>query len=106
MGIPVNVEERKKMVLAMEYIAQQVNDEDVIMSWLLAGVPDGDIPYGSFDISDVDDYWLEDDAFQDLMDVFLRLMSYAKESGGLYCNGIVTTEGSKDESTKYSIEEV
>lgn len=85
--------ERKKMVLAMEFIARQVNDEDVFMSWLAVGVADEDIKYGSLDIDEVDDYYIEDDNFKDLMDTFLRLMVNANESGGLYCDDIVTKAG-------------
>lgn len=80
---------RAKMVLAMEFIARQINDEDVFEHWLSSGVADGDIPYGSFDVDDVDEYYLEDDNFADLMSCFLIRMKRAFESGGLYCNGIV-----------------
>lgn len=86
---------RRKMVLAMEFIARQINDEDVFEGWLMGGVADGDIEYGSFNINEVDDYYLEDDNFRDLMDCFLRRMKRAYESGGLYCDNIVTKEGEK-----------
>lgn len=83
-------QERAKMVLAMEYIARQVNDEDVFESWLMCGVADGDIKYGSIDTADVEDYYLEDRNFKDLMTVFLRMMKNAWNSGGLYTDGIVS----------------
>ena len=88
-------DERKKMIVAMEYIARQINDEDVFEGWLMCGVPDGDIEYGNFDVSQVydEDCMLEDDNFRDLMDCFLRRMSGAIKSGGLYCGGIVTKAG-------------
>lgn len=86
----VNVIERKKMVLAMELVCRQINDEDVFMGWLSNGVADGDISYGEWDPQTVDDYYVEDENFRDLMDCFLRRMYRARESGGLYCNGIVT----------------
>ncbi len=89
----MDVETRKKMVLAMEYIARQVNDEDVFEPWLVCGVADGDITRGSFDLEEVDDYYIKDDNFRDLMDCFLRTMARAKKSGGLYCDDIVTKEG-------------
>ena len=89
----LDVTERKKLVLAMEMLARQVNDEEVFMSWLMVGVADGDISYGSTDIDEVDDYYIEDDNFRDLMDTFLRLMKNAEKSGGLYCNNIVTKAG-------------
>ena len=81
---------RAKMVLAMEYICRQINDEDVFEGWLIGGVADGDIPYGCFDIRYVEDYYLEDDNFKDLMSCFLRRMKTAYISGGLYCDKIVS----------------
>ena len=89
----MDVETRKKMVLAMEYIARKVNDEDVFEPWLVCGVADGDISRGSFDLEEVDDYYIKDDNFRDLMDCFLRTMARAKKSGGLYCDDVVTKEG-------------
>ena len=89
-----NIKERKQMVLAVEYICRQINDEGVFEGWLLNGVADGDIPYGCFDADfiDDDDSMLEDDNFKELMECFLRRMSAAGKSGGLYCDGIVTEE--------------
>ena len=84
---------RKKMVLAMEFIARQINDEDVFEGWLRSGVEDGDIDYGSFDVDEVDEWYIEDENFRDLMDCFLRKMAAAKDSGGLYCDQIATKEG-------------
>ena len=84
--------ERKKMIVAMEYIARQITDEDVFDGWLMNGVADGDIPYGSLDVTDVEDYYVEDNTFKDLMTCFLRRMSGAYRSGGLYCGGVVSGE--------------
>lgn len=89
----MNEVKRRKMVLAMEYIARQINDEDVFEGWLMCGVADGDIKYGSMDPEEVDDCYIEDDHFRDLMDCFLRRMAGAKKSGGLYCDNITTKEG-------------
>ena len=86
--------ERMKMVKAMEYVARQVNNEEVFEDWLLDGVADGDIEYGSMDISadDVETlaYYTENEHFSDLMKTFLRVMKYARLDGGLYCGGIVS----------------
>lgn len=84
--------ERKKMILAMEYICRQINDEDVLEGWLMNGVPDGDIEYGNFDVSQIydGDTMLLDYNFRELMQCFLRRMSGARESGGLYCDGVCT----------------
>lgn len=90
MNEKLNVTERKKMVLAMEYIARQINDEDVFEGWLMSGVADGDLSYGEWDCENVEDYYIEDGNFKDLMSCFLRRMAGAKRSGGLYCNGIVS----------------
>ena len=85
----MNKIERAKMILAMEFIARQINDEDVFDGWLMCGVADGDIPYGSFDITDVDEDYLDDSTFEDVMSCFLRCMKGAYNSGGLYCDDVV-----------------
>jgi len=92
----MNRAERIKMVKAMEYIARQVNDEEVFESWLSEGVADGDIQYGDLVINAEDlqgdwfgvGYYVEDENFASLMHLFLELMQGAKKSGGLYCDGI------------------
>ena len=86
------IDERKLMVLAMEYIARQVNDEDVFTGWLQMGVADGDLPYGCMDLDMVDDYYIEEKPFSDLMTEFLLTMKCAWEDGGLYCGGVVSDE--------------
>lgn len=68
----MNKQERVKMVKAMEYIARQINDEDVFEGWLVSGVEDGDIDYG------------------DLMNTFLLCMKRAYKSGGLYCDCVAS----------------
>ena len=89
--------ERAKMVVCMEYIARQINDEDVFYGWLMCGVADEDIPYGDLDYEKVDKCYTEDDNFKDLMSCFLRKMYGAYRSGGLYCGGIVSDYKSKEE---------
>ena len=90
----LNKVERIKMVKAMEYIARQVNDEEVFDVWLYAGVADGDIDYGDLDVGTDDsgflDFYITDKNFHDLMSTFLRIMRRASKSGGLYCNGVVS----------------
>lgn len=91
---PINVAERIKLVKAMEYIARQINDEDIFISlWLTNGIADGDISYGDLnvptDFEEDEAYWYTDDeAFSELMGTFLIAMKYAAKSGGLYCDGI------------------
>jgi len=87
-----NMEERAKMVEAMEYICRQLNNENHFMTWLSVGVADGDIEYGDFAGGNpTAQYYAEDDDdFAELMQLFLTIMSRAKNNGGLYCNGVVS----------------
>ena len=85
-------EERAKMVLAMEYICRQLNDEVAFNGWLMCGVADGDIQYGETDPETVDDFYLENDRFRELMECFLRRMSCAVKHGGLCCDLIATRD--------------
>lgn len=86
------VDERRKAIVCMEYLCRQINDENVLDGWLMNGVPDGDIEYGNLDVSAVDseDYMVSDEGFKDIMSCFLRCMSLAYRSGGLWCSGIVS----------------
>lgn len=86
--------DRKKMVACMEFIARQLNDEEIlVVNWLSCGVADGDIEYGNLDEEDVEEYYIQQGNFQDLMETFLDCMAQAKRSGGLYCGGVVTRGG-------------
>lgn len=93
----MNKVERVKMVRAMEFIARQINDEEMFQEWLLE-VADGDIKYGDLEVKDEDlvdewsglGYYLDDATFKDVMTTFLLLMVNAWKSGGLYCDGTVS----------------
>ena len=94
--------ERVKMVKAMEFIARQLNDEDILYEWLTLGVADGDIQYGdlaptSTSIEELADYIDDDQVFADLMDVFLYCMRRATKSGGLYCTDVCSAEEGKSD---------
>ena len=91
------VDERRKAIVCMEYLARQINDEDILMSWLMCGVPDGDIKYGDINLDAVcsEDYMVSDAGFKDIMTCFLRCMSRAYASGGLWCGDVVS--GTKGE---------
>lgn len=82
--------ERQKAIVCMEYLARQINDEDILDSWLMCGVADGDIDYGNLDATTVDDWYIKDDNFKDIMSTFLICMKNAYNSGGLYCGDIVS----------------
>jgi hypothetical protein len=76
----------------MEYLARQINDEDVFYFWMMNGVPDGDIEYGNLDPTQIyeEDYMVSDEGFKDIMSCFLRRMCKAYQSGGLYCGGVLS----------------
>lgn len=86
--------ERIKLVKAMEFVSRQVNDEEVFEGWLINGVADGDIEYGSLEVAEDDkeilDCYIDDEDFAELMALFLRVMNRARKSGGLYCDNIVS----------------
>lgn len=84
--------ERAKMVACMEYIARQINNENVLDTWLMCGVADADIEYGNFDITKIDDCYIDDTNFKNLMSTFLICMENAFKDGGLYCGGIVSRD--------------
>lgn len=92
----MNRTERIKMVKAMEYIARQINAEDVFYGWLMVGVADGDIPYGDLTAADDDNdeayYYTDDAQFSELMFHFLRKMRQAGADGGLACDGVCSGE--------------
>lgn len=92
-----NKQERVKMVKAMEFIARNINDEGIFESWLMCGVPDGDIEYGDLTVSKDDeellDCFIDDDKdFADIIDLFMRCMVRARKSGGLYVDGVCAGE--------------
>lgn len=85
------LEERKKLILAMEYVARQVNDEAVFEEWLVLGVADGDVEYGDLEKVEAAEGYVEDEeSFAEIMQTFLNVMANAKKSGGLYCGGVVS----------------
>lgn len=87
----MNTQERVKMVKAMEYIARQINDEDVLEGWLISGIADDDIDYGDLSADDGSvEYYTKDSCFADLMNTFLWCMKKAYKSGGLCCDNVVS----------------
>ena len=90
----MKINERVKMVKAMEFIARQVNHEGIFGHWLAVGVADGDIEYGDLSSNGAEDEaaWYADDdkCFAELMGTFLELMAAAHKNGGLYCDRVVS----------------
>ena len=88
----IKLDERVRMVKAMEYIARHINGEDIFNGWLMYGVADGDIEYGDLtDKLDIDMfYWIDNPQFSELMQTFLECMYKCKISGGLYCDNVVS----------------
>ena len=86
----MDITERKTVVKAMEVIARCINDENIFEAWLSLGVADGDIDYDT-PIEDIDDDYIEDQNFAELMGLFLRLMRKAKKDG-LYSDGIKSSD--------------
>ena len=91
----MKIERRKKAVLAMEFLARAINDEEVFEGWLMGGVADEDIPNGCWDVELVDDMYVEDNIFRDLMRCFMRRMCGAYKSGGITVDGV--NSGDKDD---------
>lgn len=89
--------EKVAMVRAMETVCRNLNDEDILMTWLAGGVADGDITKQTSDADIASEYCEDDDEFAKLMDCFLRCMKWANESGGLYCGDVVSNIGEEDD---------
>ena len=79
---------RTEVVRAMETLARCVNDEEIFEGWLICGVADGEIDETTTD--EELEYYIEDEAFAELMETFLRVMARAKKSGGLYVDGVMS----------------
>lgn len=76
----------------MEFIARQINNEEILYRWLVCGVADGDIEYSDLSYGegkdDEADWYTDDKTFQYLMNEFTLIMLKAHKDGGLYCNGV------------------
>lgn len=98
------IEERKKLLVAMEYIMRNLNDEDDFSSWLCYGVPDCDIPYGNFNTNYVHDFYVSDEeCFKTIVGTFIETIKYM-EYDGITCGGI--TSPSKKEYKKLMMPDI
>lgn len=95
-----NVKERKTMLACMDFIARNLNDEEILIDrWFACGVPDGDLDYWKL-VSDfneerenVDDYCIEEEPFEEIMTCFLHCMYKAYlDKSGLYCDSCLSRE--------------
>jgi len=91
----MNKTERIKMVKAMEFIARQIPDEDILKTWIDYGVEDGDIEYGDLDStirdsgSDPIEKYISDDKLEEVMKTFIEVVRNAyNETIGLCCDGV------------------
>jgi hypothetical protein len=85
--------ERIQMLKAMEIIMRNLNDEDLILTWLTDGIPDGT----PIDDDEAFEDFTDDVTFADIMDTFVYIMGKAcpeseianERKGTLYCDGVV-----------------
>lgn len=84
----MDINERIKMLEAMDFIARSFNDERAIHAWLTCGLPDGAVEAGT-----VSDY-VDDDTFADIMDSFVYVMATfcrtnkEERASTLCCDGV------------------
>ena len=83
----MNIKYRASIVRSMEMLVRCVNEESLLDPWLMLGVADGDIDDNTTD-EDLE-YYCDDETFAELMQLFLNLMSDARE-GGLYADGVLS----------------
>lgn len=85
----MDINERIKMLKAMDFIARSFNDERAIHAWLNCGLPDGTMEAGT-----LSDYADDDDTFADVMDSFVYVMATfcrsnkEERAATLYCDGV------------------
>ena len=65
---------KAELLKAMDVLARSINNEDIVDSWLLGGIPDG---------TTEDEYIDYVDDIDDIAACFLRCMKRAQEDGGL-----------------------
>ena len=80
-----------KMIIEMDDVARCINDENIVESWMMGGVPDGDIPYKETismeDLDEISEMYDEYD-FKVFIGCFLRCMKSAGRDG-LYLDGVI-----------------
>lgn len=87
---------RAKVVRSMDIMARCINDENILMSWLMCGVADEDIKSDTTDDEIISMGYTHDNTFCELLSLFLRVMKRASEDGGLF----VDMQGWSDKTRK------
>jgi len=82
------VKEIATALRAMDFLARCVNNESYFMSWLMAGIADGDCE--SMNDEELVEYY--EGSLKDIIGVFLRTMKRAGKDGGLYIGDVVADE--------------
>ena len=80
---------RADIVRAMDNMVYTINDENIIESWLMVGVADGDIKADTTNEEIEQMGYTEDKTFEELLTLFLKLM-YRAGKDGLFFDGIVS----------------
>lgn len=80
---------RADIVRAMDNIVYTINDEDVMESWLYAGVANGDIKADTTNEEIEQIGYTDDKTFEELLTLFLKLM-YRAGKDGLFFDGILS----------------
>lgn len=80
---------RADIVRAMDNMVCTINDEDIIESWLMVGVADGDIKSDTTNKEIEQMGYTKDKTFEELLTLFLRLM-YRAGNDGLFFDGILS----------------
>jgi hypothetical protein len=80
---------RADIVRAMDNMICTINDEDIVESWLMVGVADGDIKMDTTNEEIEQMGYTNDKTFEELLTLFLKLM-YRAGNDGLYFDGIVS----------------
>lgn len=73
-----DIRQRARLLRAMDDVARSINDEDIVEIWLMGGVPDG------ADDDELECIAEDDEGMRDVADCFMRVVSLAKDNGGLF----------------------
>ncbi len=80
---------RADIVRAMDNMVYTINDEDIMESWFMVGVANGDIKMDTTNEKIEQMGYTDDKTFEELLTLFLRLM-YKAGKDGLFFDGIMS----------------